>query len=425
MLNATELGIATLFILALLVTSILEIAFSSINKIAFRRYLEKPDVKAAPLLASLLESRTEVLLSIHMLIQTLMVAGAVFLFAAFNRRQVPYVAGMPGTILVMFVLIVLFRQLIPRLVVARNPEMVLIYLFPVFRLCVLFMRPFARLMTGVLNYFHSWEEEIGPDKKEEEATDEEIQAFIDAGQEEGILADAEGEMIQSIVHFGDKIVREIMTPRTQINAIDIDSSVEKLVQLMTARSHTRIPVYRGDLDNIEGFIHERDLLQFWQRPDLAKLPRPLAKLIRPIHLVPETKPVDDLLNEMKKRGDQMVLVVDEYGGISGVATMEDLIEEIVGEIHDDESMEERIVQETPGVYLVPGSLELSALDETIGSGFADTECTTVGGAVVELFGRLPAAGEKIEHQGVSVEVLDADRRKVRRLRMTVPSARQA
>jgi CBS domain containing-hemolysin-like protein len=121
-LNATELGIATLFILALLVTSILEIAFSSINKIAFRRYLEKPDVKAAPLLASLLESRTEVLLSIHMLIQTLMVAGAVFLFAAFNRRQVPYVAGMPGTILVMFVLIVLFRQLIPRLVVARNPK---------------------------------------------------------------------------------------------------------------------------------------------------------------------------------------------------------------------------------------------------------------------------------------------------------------
>jgi CBS domain containing-hemolysin-like protein len=124
-------------------------------------------------------------------------------------------------------------------------------------------------------------------------------------------------MIQSIVHFGDKIVREIMTPRTQIVSIDINSSIEKLVQLMTSRSHTRVPVYRDDLDNVEGFIHERDLLQFWQRPDLAAVPRPLAKLVRPIHLVPETKPVDDLLNEMKLRGDQMVLVVDEYGGISG------------------------------------------------------------------------------------------------------------
>jgi putative hemolysin len=421
-LNATELGIATLFVLALLTMSILEIAFSSINKIAFRRFLEKPDMKAAPPLATLLESRTEVLLSLHLLIQSLMVAGAVFLFAAFNRREVAYVAGIPGTVGLMFVLIVLFRQLIPRLVVARNPEMVLIYLFPVFRLCIFFMRPFARLMTAVLNYFHSWEEEIGPDKKEEEATEAEIQAFIDAGQEEGILADTEGEMIQSIVHFGDKIVREIMTPRTQIVSIDVNSSVEKLIQLMTTRSHTRVPVYRDDLDNVEGFIHERDLLQFWQRPDLASVPRPLAKLVRPIHLVPETKPVDDLLNEMKQRGDQMVLVVDEYGGISGLATMEDLIEEIVGEIHDAESTEEKIVQENPGVYLVPGSLELSALGETLGAGFADTECTTVAGAVVELFGRLPATGEKIEHQGVSVEVLDADRRKVRRLRMVLPSA---
>jgi CBS domain containing-hemolysin-like protein len=303
--------------------------------------------------------------------------------------------------------------------------MILIYLFPVFRLCVFVMRPFARLMTAVLNYFHSWEEEIGPDKKEEEATEAEIQAFIDVGQEEGILADTEGEMIQSIVHFGDKIVREIMTPRTQIVAIDINSSVDKLVQLMTTRSHARVPVYRDDLDNVEGFIHERDLLQLWQKPELATTPRPLAKLVRPIHLVPETKPVDDLLNEMKQRGDHMILVVDEYGGISGLATMEDLIEEIVGEIHDDESTEERIVQETPGVYVVPGSVELSALDEPLSTGFADTECTTVGGAVVELFGRLPAPGEKIEHQGVSVEVLDADRRKVRRLRMTVPSARRA
>ena len=425
MLNATELGIAVLFVLTLFLTSVLEIAFSSINRISFRRVLEKPEFKAAPALAALLDSRTEVLMSLHLLIQSLMVAGAVFLFAAFNRREVPYVAGMPGTIGVMFVIIVLFRQLIPRLIAARNPEMVLIYLFPAFRLSLL-MRPFARLMSSVLNYFHSWEEETDPTKKEEEATEEEIQAFIDAGQEEGILEDSEGEMIQSIVHFGEKTVREIMTPRTQIVAIDISSSVEKLLQLITARSHARIPVFRDDLDNVEGVIHERDLLRLWQRGDAPAPPAltlPLARLVRPVHLVPETKPVDDLLNEMKKRGDHMVLVVDEYGGISGLATMEDLVEEIVGEIHDTESSEEKIIKENPGVYVVPGSLELSALDEALSAPFVeDTECTTVAGAVVELFGRLPSAGEKIEHHGIAVEVLDADRRKVRRLRLTLPTA---
>jgi CBS domain containing-hemolysin-like protein len=126
---------------------------------------------------------------------------------------------------------------------------------------------------------------------------------------------------------------------------------------------------------------------------------------------------------MKQRGDRLVLVVDEYGGISGLATMEDLIEEIVGDIHDSESSEEKVVEETPGSYLVPGSLDLTSLEPVLGTPFVeDTECKTVSGAVVELFGRLPAPGEKIEHDGISVEVLEADRRKVRRLRMTVPTA---
>ncbi len=420
MLTVTELGVAAVFILALLLLSVLDVAYTNTSRISFRRILDNPAIKAPAALPSLLESRTEVLISIHLLVQVMLVSGSVFLFTAFNRHQVPYVAGLPGTIVLMFVLILLFRQLLPRLIVARNPEMTLVYMFPALRLCCLLMRPFAGLMTGVLNYFHRWEEEGDPEKVEE-TTDEEIQAFIDAGQEEGILEDDEGEMIQSIVHFGEKVVREVMTPRTQIVAIDINSSVEKLLQLITSRSHTRIPVYRDDLDNIEGFIHERDLLRLWQREETTGPQRTLVKLVRPVHFVPETKPVDDLLNEMKKRGDQIVLVVDEYGGISGLVTMEDLVEEIVGEIHDVESSEEKIVEESPGTYIVPGSLELGGLDEKLATPFVeDTECTTVAGAVVELFGHLPATGEKIEHNGVSVEVLDADRRRVHRLRMKVP-----
>ena len=415
MLSGTELLISLLFVIALLTLSTIEVALSTVNKVSMRRLLDNPRVHFGRMLAALVDNRAEVLMSIQILLQVLLVAGAVFLFGAFGRRQIRYVTGMPGTIGVMFALILIFRHLLPRLIAARNPEKVLAGLFPIFKVCQLLMRPFARLLTRILNYFHRWEE-TEPDK-EEETSEEEIQAFIDAGQEEGILERGEGEMIQSIVHFGDKVAREVMTPRTQIVAIDIQSPLDKLLQLVVSKRHSRIPVFRDDLDNIEGVIHERDLLRVWSRREKVDTLRPLVK---PIHFIPETKAVDDLLHEMKRNGDQMVLVVDEYGGIAGLITMEDLVEEIVGEIHDVDSDGEKIVEESPGVYIVPGSLELNALNEMLGAPFVqDTECTTVAGAVVELFGKLPAAGEKIEHQRVSVEVLDADRRRVHRLRMRV------
>jgi CBS domain containing-hemolysin-like protein len=198
--------------------------------------------------------------------------------------------------------------------------------------------------------------------------------------------------------------------------VDINSPVDKLLQLIVTKRHARIPVYRDDLDNIEGIVHERDLLRLWQKGDRLENFR---SLIKPAYFVPETKPVDDLLREMKEKGDQMVLVVDEYGGVSGLITMEDLIEEIVGEIHDEsEADTEKIIEETKGVFVVPGSLELGALEERLGTPLvADTDCTTVAGAVVELFGRLPSPGEKLEHGGVEIEVLAADRRRVQRLRL--------
>jgi CBS domain containing-hemolysin-like protein len=314
----------------------------------------------------------------------------------------------------MMVSLFIFRHLLPRVITMRSPEMILLLLFPVFRMIHIAIRPLSLPLTAALNYFRRWEEDIEPAKKEEETSEEEIQAFIDAGQEEGILEHDEGEMIQSIVHFRDKVAREVMTPRTQIEAVDFNSSVEKLVQLIVTTRHARIPVYRDDLDNIEGIVHERDLLRVWQRGD--KLEN-LRSLIKSVHFVPETKPVDDLLQEMKQKGDQMVLVVDEYGGISGLITMEDLVEQIVGEIHDDLDTD-KIIEERQGVFVVPGSIELSALEEKLGVPLvANTDCTTVAGAVVELFGRLPSPGEKIEHGGVEIEVLDADRRRVQRLRL--------
>jgi putative hemolysin len=417
MLIGSELFIAGLFVLSLMLMSIIDIGLSSVNKISVRRLLDNPKVRSAPKLVTLVENRDQVLLSVHILIQLLIIAGAVFLFGAFGRREIPYVAGMPGTITMMFLIILVFRQLIPRIVATRKPEVVLLYLLPLLRFAHLIMRPFSGVLTRVMNYFKSWEEQIEPDK-EEEASEEEIQAFIDAGQEEGILESDEGELIQSIVHFGDKVAREVMTPRTQIVAMDINSPVDKLLQLILSKRHTRIPVFRDDLDNIEGIVHERDLLRIWQRGEKQEN---LRSLVKPVNFVPETKPVDDLLQEMRDKGDQMVMIVDEYGGVSGLITMKDLVEEIVGSIRDEsEGDAEKIIEESSGVFLMPGSLELSTVEEKIGMPLVeDTECTTVAGAVVELFGKLPVSGEKIEHQGIQIEVVDADRRRVHRLRMRI------
>jgi len=416
MLSATEFLIATLFILSLSLMSIVDVAFSSVNKVSVRRLVDRPRSRAAPSLAAMLETKSEVVTSVHIIIQLLLVTGSVFVFTLFERRQIRYGVSVLGTVGVMMSAILLFRHLLPRILTMRSPEVVLLRLFPILKIAHVALRPVSILLMSVFNYFRQWEQDVEPPRKEEEASEEEIQAFIDAGQEEGILEHDEGEMIQSIVHFGDKVAREVMTPRTQIVAVDASSPLEKLLQVIVSTRHARIPIYRDDLDNIEGIVHERDLLRIWQKGDKSAVVR---ALIKPAHFVPETKPVDDLLQEMKEKGDQMVLVVDEYGGISGLITMEDLIEEIVGEIHDEtENDAEKVVEESKGVFLVPGTLELGVLEERMGMPLvANTDCTTVAGAVVELFGRLPTSGEKIEHGGLEIEVLAADRRRVQRLRL--------
>ena len=422
MLSGTEFVTGTLFIVALLVMSIVDLAFTNVSKVAVRRLVDRPKAKAAPALAAMLDKRAEVLTSVHIIIQLFLVFGGVFVFTLFDRRQFRYALSVFGTVGVMMLVILLFRHLVPRIVTMRSPEGVLLRLFPILRIAHSALRPVSLLLIAALNYFHEWEQDVEP-AKDEETSEEEIQAFIDAGQEEGILERDEGEMIQSIVHFGDKLAREVMTPRTQIVAVDLNSPIEKLLQIIVTSRHARIPVYRNDLDNIEGIVHERDLLRVWQRGDKLENFR---TLIKPAYFVPETKPVDDLLQEMKEKGDQMVLVVDEYGGVSGLITMEDLIEEIVGEIHDEaEADAEKVIEESKGVFVVPGTLELSVLEEKLGTPLvATTDCTTVAGAVVELFGRLPSPGEKIEHGGVEIEVLAADRRRVQRLRLKtlVPKA---
>jgi len=245
---------------------------------------------------------------------------------------------------------------------------------------------------------------------------EHIEALITAGAEEGILEEEDRKLIHSVVAFGDKSVREVMTPRPNVVAISVDKSLEDLRQLVIHEQYSRIPVYQDSIDNILGFVHVRDMFELDEQDRQTK---PLNDLMRPIPLVPETKPVTDLLREMQNEGSHMVVVVDEYGNTAGLATMEDLVEEILGEIRDEHEPDRDVHQESEQVFVAPGNLDLDRLQDLLNfRPEYDTESTTVGGLLTEWLGHVPRIGEVVERGGIRIEVLAGNERRVDQVRIS-------
>ena len=213
------------------------------------------------------------------------------------------------------------------------------------------------------------------------------------------LEEEDRKLIHSVVAFGDKSVREVMTPRPNIVAISAAKSLEDLRRLVIDERYSRIPVFQDSIDNIIGFIHVRDIFEL---NDDERQSKPLRDLIRPIPLVPETKPVSDLLREMQRDGAHMVIVVDEYGNTAGLATMEDLVEEILGEIRDEHEPEHDVQQESENVFVAPGSLDLDRLNDLLNfRPEEDTESTTVGGLGDGMARSCPAESAKLSNGGYS------------------------
>jgi CBS domain containing-hemolysin-like protein len=259
--------------------------------------------------------------------------------------------------------------------------------------------------------------DLGVESKAEEspATPEEnIEALMDAGQQEGLLGEDDRKLIHSVVEFGDKTVREVMTPRPRIVAIEASSSLEELRQLLIHEKYSRIPVYRHDIDEILGFVHVRDLLEVEESERELRV----TELLRPVLFVPETKRVNNLLREMQEKVQQMAIVVDEYGNTAGLATMEDLVEEIVGEIRDESEPVSDVVEEPDHSIRISGDLAVDRLRDLIGyRPDQDLESTTVAGLVTERLGHVPEAGEKLQLDGIEIEVLASDGLRVERLRV--------
>ena len=308
--------------------------------------------------------------------------------------------------------VVLGTHIIPQLFYRRSSGHLLVPLLPLFRAVLLLVTPLLWALEFVQSLF-----ELGDAHPQAEPTrpEEHIEALISAGEEEGIIEKGDRELIQSVVAFGDKTVREVMTPRPRIVAIGENASLEELRQLVIHEQFSRVPTYDKTIDEITGFVHVRDMFEL---SDLERAGRKVRDIMRPIRAVPESKPVNDLMREMQEEAAHMVVVVDEYGSTAGIVTMEDMVEEIVGEIHDEHEPDRDFRQDPDGSYVVSGSFDLGRLRELLDfHPQEDTESTTVGGLITEWLGHVPEVGEETEREGIAIKVLAANHLRVDQVRV--------
>jgi len=341
----------------------------------------------------------------------LVLAGVAFLWAGWQagNRGARWVAeAFLGAWLTMLVA----TYVIPHVLYRRSRGRWLLVLIPPLRVAAFLVRP----LVWMFDFVSALAEMADLEQREESPATpaENVEALISAGTEEGLIEEKDRELIQSVVAFGDKTVREVMTPRPNIVGIEAGASLEDLRRLVIDEQYSRVPVYEGSIDQVIGFVHVRDMFEL-QEEELGR--RTARELARPLRYVPETKPVNDVLKEMQQDRAHMAMVIDEYGHTAGLVTMEDLVEEVFGEIRDEHEPGLDVTPDRSG-YIVSGNFGLDQLQELLSVRLPeDTEATTVGGLILEWLGRVPHAGEAVERHGVRLEVLAADELRVQQVRL--------
>jgi putative hemolysin len=327
------------------------------------------------------------------------------------------------------VFILLCEHVLPLLIVRHDPERMLEVLLPPFDVAARFLHP----LTGSLVRL------ISTDGRRDraEATNADgtpladqgaaVPNQFDGGEEPGLIEGNERRLLQSIVDFGDTLVREVMTPRPDMVAIRADATLDELRSLFREQEYSRIPVYKENLDNIVGIVFVKDLIRLTDAESGSMRLQPdMARLVRPATFVPETKRVPEMLKEFQRKQVQIAIVVDEYGGTAGLVTVEDLLEEIVGEIRDEYDVEsEPIVDEGQGSFVFSAKVNIDEVRERLGVEIEPEGFETVGGYVLTRVGRVPTVGETFEIDGLSVEVLEAERRRIHKVRFRLAPAHSA
>jgi CBS domain containing-hemolysin-like protein len=429
-----EITVAVLLLFALAFLATVDMAFAQLSDLSLRRLTsdsEENERVNTEFLREILENRPRFRFALSAAIQVLLIIFTVLstliafrYFPLETQRAETFLSALGFSL----VLSVLFRQFVPRFIVGSTPERTALLLLPV-------VRPLYRVFAFVADPFGGLKRDKSPteitivpqtpeeiEEENEDAADS-LQTLIEAGEAEGIIEEKERELIESVVEFGGTSADEVMTPRTEIEALSLEATVREARDRIIESKYSRLPVYRERIDNIEGVIYVRDLLQFWAEDKEEITIENSPNLIRQVHFVPETKSVAELLKEMQTARLQMAIVIDEYGGVAGLVTVEDILEELVGEIEDEDTSQEEIIEIIEGAdksyYDCLGSVEIDKIERLFDLEFEEDEddFTTIAGLVISESGYVPKVGERLQFRGLDVEILRADEKRINLLRL--------
>jgi len=412
-------AIALLFLLGLLtLVSYVDRVYQEAGKFLSREFQDNIDVFEQKVEPALKTSRARASLSMAVLSQMTMAAIALLVgFIIFDDQRWSIYEILRATFSLTLIVIV-FNRFLPFAFFSRTNGEWLVRWTPVLKFLIYLVLP-VTLVLGFMKSVATLTRQNTSEAPESPA--EAVDALIEAGQEEGIIQEGDRDLIQSVVEFSGKTVREAMKPRPAMFAVPTDTTVERFIEMLRLKHYSRVPVYEGSIHNIKGIVYTQDVLQV---PDSEAHVRTLETLMRrDVYFVPESKLGSDLLREMQKQNIRMAIVVDEYGGVAGLVTIEDLVEEIVGEIRDDHDKPE-VVRESERSFLVSGAMDVDRLDELFGTKPEGKESATIAGLVSELAGRIPRKGEVVEEDGLRFEVLESTDRKVERVRVTAVQPEQ-
>lgn len=408
---AVAVAIALLLGLLTLV-SYVDRLYTEIGKFLSREFQNNIDVFEQKVEPRLGLSRARASQSMAILTQLSMAAIAMLIgFTVFQDRAWSIHEILQATLSLILIVIVC-NQFLPFVFFCRTRGQWLTRWTWLLRILIYVVLP-VTLMLGFLQSVAALTKEHSEEQPDTHT--EAVDALLEAGQEEGILDESNRDLIQSVVEFTEKTVREAMKPRPDIVAVPTNTTVEQFIELLRQKPFSRVPVFEGTIHNIKGIVYAQDVLQV---PDTEARARTVESLMRKdVYFVPESKLGSDLLREMQKNNARMAIVVDEYGGVAGLVTIEDLVEEIVGEI-GDEHEKAQVVRENEHSYIVPGNMDVDRLDDLFGVRPEGTESATVAGLVSELAGRIPKKGEVVQEDGLRFEVLESTERRVERVRIS-------
>lgn len=420
-----EIIIAIIILIALAFLATVDMAFSHLSDVGLRRILSDEESiekkNAGEFLREILENRPRFRFALSSVIQILLICFTVLLTVIISGYVTSHGRLLFFALVIGLAATVLLRQIVPRLLVQHETEKKFLVLLPAIRpiyaFVSFFVEPIAKRKRAKSR--QKLEATVAPDVAEEKEEDsgEDFQALMEVGEAEGIIEEEEREMIETIVEFADTLTGEIMTPRTEIVGVSVGTSIKEARDVIIEEKYSRLPVYRDSIDNIEGMIYVRDLLSALAE---GQKENAVETIMRDVFFVPETKTAADLLKSMQANHVQIAVVIDEYGGVAGLVTVEDILEEIVGEIEDEDIEQEEIIEIVEGrggYYDVLGSTEIDKIERLFEMELEDEDYTTIAGLVTSDAGYVPKQGEKLTLRGLDIEVIKADDKKLNLLRL--------